>query len=728
MNLKASYFSLSKPLIIENLRRFWAIPVLSFLVYFFSGIFPILMSYKHINNISGYIELSLNNQQPFYLFAHLLFPVITAVIIFRYLQGISSVSVMHALPFTRMKLYNSSFVSGLILTLSPILLNGLILLLISKPAYNQYWTDTGMMTNKVNLFARADILNWIWVSVVMVAVIYAVSVFAGIVTGNSLMHFAMAGFFNFIIPSLYALCIAYFSHFLYGFDASGNWWEFCVKISPFTEAIANEGNFSAGVTVYYILTFLVMTVLTAFLYTRRKLEHATDSLAFGFMEPIICYLISFLGMTALGFYFIMLGQSDVYMYAGLAAGTLIFFIIGQMIVKKTPRIFNRNSLKSFAIYALIAIVFIVGLRADLTGFEKRVPKAKNIDSFILEENFDYQQKYGSRSYRSALGLQFKEEANKQAAIALHQSILDNRDRFEHVGQNGETRYNTYQSRLYFKYNPEKTFSANRAYMVDYDFFKSSPHLKQLYESKEFKDHYSLKQNLQYERLRNLVVTAETPYSTPITISSLEDMNELMDCLERDLQDQTFEDMVSLRHSYALVAINYTYKDPLSDMPERIWEGSQTVNVTENFAHTIQWLEDHGYTEGLELPADQVEYIALYRYQSASDKGGTAYAENTQVYEGGVMIQKGTASADTQDALIIDDPERIQLLLDTYETTNTNYNDYYYGVVVFKDSFIQAGDMSYKDKNYYEEKGIYDYTLRIYFNEGNIPDFISQYFK
>ena len=129
MNLKASYFSVSRPLIIENLRRFWAIPALSFLVYFFSGIFPILMSYKHINNISGYIQLTLNNQQPFYLFAHLLFPIITAVIIFRYLQGISSVSVMHALPFTRMKLYNSSFLSGLILTLSPILLNGLILLL-----------------------------------------------------------------------------------------------------------------------------------------------------------------------------------------------------------------------------------------------------------------------------------------------------------------------------------------------------------------------------------------------------------------------------------------------------------------------------------------------------------------------------------------------------------------------------------------------------------------------
>ena len=81
-------------------------------------------------------------------------------------------------------------------------------------------------------------------------------------------------------------------------------------------------------------------------------------------------------MTMLGFYFDVLGKSEFYMYAGLAAGTLIFFIIGQMIVKKTPRIFNMKSLKSLGVYSLITVLFILALNFDVTGFEKRVPESR----------------------------------------------------------------------------------------------------------------------------------------------------------------------------------------------------------------------------------------------------------------------------------------------------------------------------------------------------------------
>ena len=210
MKSKASYFSISKPLILENLRRFWAIPALAFLVYFLSGVFPVLMTYRHLNDMSSYIEISLNNQQPFYMLAHLMFPIITAIVIFRYLQGISSVSVMHSMPFTRAKLYNSNFISGLILIISPILVNGLILLAISKPVFNQYGTETGMMIDTINVFSRAEVLHWIWISILIVIVTYSISVFAGIVTGNSLMHFATAVWFNFLIPALYGVFIAYF--------------------------------------------------------------------------------------------------------------------------------------------------------------------------------------------------------------------------------------------------------------------------------------------------------------------------------------------------------------------------------------------------------------------------------------------------------------------------------------------------------------------------------------
>ena len=732
MKSKASFFSISRPLVIENLRRFWAIPALSFLVYFLSGVFPLLMTYSHLNNMSSYIELSLNNQQPFYMFAHLLFPVIAAVVIFRYLHSISSVSVMHAMPFTRAILYRSGYLSGLILIIVPILVNGLILLAISKPVYYEYATSEGMMINTANVFSRADILNWIWISVLIVIVIYAVSVFAGIVTGNSLMHFAAAIFFNFIIPGLYAIFIAYFSHYLYGFDTTGNWIELCVRISPFLNAIKNGGDFSIWVTVYYIIIFLILYGISGFLYQKRKLERATDSLAFGFMEPVICYLIAFMGMTLLGFYFEVLGKSDLYMYGGLAAGTIIFFIIGQMIVKKTPRIYNRKSLQNFSIYVLIAALFIVSLNLDITGFENRVPDTHKVSDFTLSEDF-------SKSFNInnvyATGISFnnnndkpfimKDPKNIEAVIALQRSIINNHDNFK-----DSSHYLSSFVRL--AYDPKSAFSMSRRYHINYDFFKNSKEFKQIYESDEFKEYYSLK-NLKYEKLSSINIGTETPLSEAVEISSPTELQELMNCMDQDFCDQSFEDMVSLKHSYAIVNINFAYKNSNSKTPEQLLANSISYRITASYKKTIQWLEDHHYADSLNLNIGDIEYIEIAHYvQSDTDNEMTAASSESKVFP--ELSQMKT--------LKITDPKKIEMLMDSYETQNSNYQDYYYGIIyikgneqyqqsMIKDGFSNEVYLKENDMTYSETK-VSDIasnaTMQIYFNEGNIPNYIFDYFK
>ncbi len=180
MKFRASYFSISIPLIKENLRRFWAIPAIGFLAYFLSGVFPILMSYSNINNMYYYIEMCLTNKQPFFMAIHLMLPIITAVIVYRYLQSPSSVTSMHAMPFTRAQLFNSGLLSGLILILLPLLGNELIFQLIAKPTYDYYMYEDykkmiGLMDNAVDIFTRSNVLEWFWQSLLIVLVIYAIS-------------------------------------------------------------------------------------------------------------------------------------------------------------------------------------------------------------------------------------------------------------------------------------------------------------------------------------------------------------------------------------------------------------------------------------------------------------------------------------------------------------------------------------------------------------------------
>ncbi len=723
MKLKASFFSLSKPLIVENLRRFWAIPALAFLFYFLSGAFPILMSYKHLNKMANYIELSLNNQQPFFMMAHLIFPIVAAIIVFRYLQGASSVSVMHAMPFTKAELYGSNFISGLIMIVSPILVNGLILLAISKPVYDRPLNSVDVAATAVNLFSRSEVLSWIWVSIIITFTIYVVSVFSGMVSGNSLMHCATAIGFNFLFPILYSLFTAYCAQFLYGFDMAETWLSYGLKISPYLSAIQNGNNFGLIGTIIYIISFFFVLILTGFLYQKRKLERVTDSLVFHILEPIICYLIAFMGMTLLGFYFDALGDASFYLYAGFAAGTLIFFIIGQMIVKKTPRIFNLQSLRSLGIYCLIAIVFILSLALDATGFENRIPAENKIKSISYEDSFgrihsyDYMENYGNYPLRGT-EFAFKTPENIQAVRDLHQSILENRARFE--DQTG-----ILTGSIPLTYNPDSRFPTSRRYIVDYDFYRSNQHLKTLYESAEWKDYYA-PSNLQYLSLEGIYVNSPYPYSESVILSGDKDLSEFMACLDKDFKAQTYEDMIRLKHSYALVSIDFKYIDQNNRVPGEVLTNSVTYPITESFANTISWLDRHGYSDGFRIKPEQVAFVSIYHHVEKD-------ADEDEVYDGS-MTTVFPDGDEEDESITITNLAQIEDVLNRYDDQNINYNDYYYGVVVYKNEsnpqeteeitkLLNGREIAKEDID-----SISSATMTVYFNEGNIPDYILDSFQ
>jgi len=715
MKFKASYFSVSGTLVKENLRRFWAIPVIGFLIYFLSGVFPILMSYSHLNDMSSYIEMCLNNKQPFYMIAHLLIPIITAVIIFRYLQHTSSVTAFHAMPFTRMKLYNSSLISGLIMILTPIIANGLLLLCIAKPAYQMWTYDADLMSlstdvsGLIDVFARADILTWMGESIVIVLVIYAISVFAGMVTGNSVMHLAMAFGFNFLVPALYGVFILY-CNYLYGFDYSGNWSETMLGSSPYLQVFTHGGEFAIGLIIYYLLNALVLFILSAVLYQKRKLEKASDAFVFKFMVPIISYLVAFFGMSLFGFYFSVLGGGEPYFYAGLIAGAVVFFVLGRMIVLKTPRIFNAKSVKSFAVYAVIAAVFVTSIMCDLTGFEDRIPNADKVKGaaggkFVGEESGT---RYYSELYLGGSGMHliqsftYTSEENITALVQLHQDILKNRAAFEV--------YNGRMSYLKFSYDTGSLLPMQRAYSVPTTFLVSNAQCKQLFEGKEFKQYYSLN-NLNYTRMISINFNDPLTASNTITVSNQNELKELMACMEQDFQERTYEQQVDVTHMYANATLNYKMKDERG----KTKDSNMYMEIKQSDKNTLKWLEEHGYSEQFLLTADQVESITVYKYDYQE--------QQNESYDMATMDQKAATIAESnvkygieEEGFTITDPEQIQLILDNYMQNATDYNHYYYAYANLKPGVFADG----RDGGYQSDE-------TMYFNDDNLPDFLKSVF-
>lgn len=665
MRSKASYFSVSIPLIRENMRRLWAIPAIAFLVYFLSGVFPILMSYNNIDRMASYIEMSLHNLQPFYMGAHLMVPVFTAVVLFRYLQSPGSVAVMHSLPFDRSKLFNSNFLSGLLLSCGPVILNGLLLLAVSKPAFRSfgYAPDGSPAESAVNVFTYGEIGNWMMTSLLIVIVLYSVAVFTAIVTGNSTVHLLVSYFFIFLIPILYAVFHVYFQQYLYGFDLSGDWVNVGLSISPYTSVLEGAGYFSVYEILYYLFTIIVMVVLSVVLYSKRKLERATDSLTFTFLKPVLSYIIAFLGMTLLGFYFRVLGEGDFYMYMGFAAGTIIFFIIGQMVVQKTIRIFNPQGLRNFVIYSVIAIVFLVGLNVDATGFERRVPDPVKVESAELRTGFPSFFEFMPYNVDSA---PIKDQDNISALTEFHRSILKNRERF--ISPSG----NLYMSSVRMAYDTGFPFRINRNYTIDYRFYAASPELKQIFESEEYKNAFSIR-NIA-EIFDRVYIYSDEYRDTMPEIRNPQAISELVAMIDKDFSLMTFEDFVSPRHKYARAELTYTK------------EGNHSVTVGIQIplsaVNTIQWLTDHGYVFG--VTADMVERIDIFR---ANDKD-TYYGWEKEM---AMREYPDVAYPSGRTPLLtVTDKDKIQQILDQYDFIQIDYDEAYIVEITYQPIVLQGG--------------------------------------
>jgi ABC-2 type transport system permease protein len=688
VRLKASYFSISLPLIKENMRKYWPVSVLAFLVYFLSGVFPILMSYRDLTPLAPYIQMSLHNLQPFFMGAHLFVPVVTAVLLYRYLQNSGSVAVMHSMPFTRLRLFNSGFASGIILVSLPIILNGIILLLLSKPVYRQWGYGETLTISTENVFARAEVFNWIGTSLLIVLVLFSVAVFTGIVTGNNLMHLLTSYFFIFLIPLLYAVFNVYFSEFLYGFDLSGNWLDICLSISPYTEILNSGGYFSLFEVLYYIGTVILMLVVSAILYNKRKLERASDSLTFGFMKPIICYIIAFLGMTMLGFYFQVLGEGRLYLYAGFAAGTVIFFIIGRMIVTKSARIFNKEGLKSFLIYALIAVIFIVGLNVDAVGFEKRVPDPEKVNSAGFNLPFQWIMWRSSVDEREPI---LTSPENIEALAAFHRSILDNRSRFE------QAEGKLYTSSLRIQYDTPGLFDMSRQYTIDYLFWAESPEMKRIFESAEYKSKNSF-YNVRADSYTRATLYTDRPENN-YDISEPDLVEELVACMEKDFRAMSFEEYISLRPSYVNIEIQYTYtaEGVVGGKGET---GYMTFHVPLNAENTINWLKAHGYN--LDLTADMVEKIDIYGPESQY----TGDAERVEV-PWTKDVDRGRVPIMT-----VTDKEKIEKILQNYHTSRIDYNNSYEIRIYYTPRFDESEEPDYDKRDY--ERG--EYQIFGYLNQ------------
>ena len=628
MKSKASCFSLSGPLFMENLRRYWAYMAVAFIAYFLAGASPILMNMGQpdLRDAAGYIDNLLQGQNPVFIAMGFIIPLTCAVVVLNYMQRSASATSIHAMPFSRAKLYNTSVVSGFVMTILPYLLTVIILLLLARPTYSLYdYTDMGILEDDaVNIFTRSRILVWAAESIVSMLFVYAISIFGGIISGNSVMHTIMAVCWNWLAPAISLVFVYLAGVYFYGYTNDLEW---LVNLSPVMKTVMPDV-LSAKFFVIYIVTAVLILVFSAFLYGKRKLERTGDAIVFGWMKPILCCLFTLFVTILSGIYFEALGvlsNSYISCYLGYVIGAIVGYIVARMIVFKTPKVFNLATLKGFAVYAVLVIALFSAFIFDVTGYETRVPDAKSIDAayisipeigaFSTYDRFDptkfnmEEDEFYKNNHYSVMA-KYEDEANIEAVRSLHAYLAENRklsNRRTLFGDDFDYDPNEVYDNVTVLYNlGGKSFK--RAYYVKQSAFLENEDLRTLYESKEFKEMFALT-NIDMLELNNISVDAN--FSKKHENFGNAEAQELLEAMSKDFEERSFDEETSAEN-LAYVDLNIYYH-----ISKEVWGSNysyegESIYLPLHYSdkNTIAWLAAHGFEDVTTIPVEYVRSVAV----------------------------------------------------------------------------------------------------------------------
>ncbi len=632
--------AVSKALIKEDFRRFWPIPVLAFVAYFLSGIFYILVNYEYLTDKGGshmasFVESMLEGSYILFVVNMFWVPLLSSLLIFKYLHSSGHVMSAHSQPFTRRTLLNSHSISCALFSILPILATALILLLISKPTY--YPADSYFSASEVvNVFARANVLHWAWDSIVVSMFVLVICIVGGMITGTSFHHAVAALGFNVVVPICLFLQVMYYDVYLFGFSSSSSLERLICHTLPEAQMFL-PGFLSIGDNIAYILAIVILYIGALFLYNRRKLEKATDGVLFKAFDILITLIFGYLGMTVLGMIFYSVFEASIVITTfGYIVGAILGMLICRMIIMKSIKVINKNTLKIMIAYLVIAILFMLALSFDLTGFEKRIPA--NIDTVRFETSDAMIPAFEGRYYE--LDFMYEDKETIDAVKGIHQLIIENKDIVEEYDSNHYYMKprDYYEDTTFVKFtyyqkgkDGEYINKAERQYAVPIYLLLNSEEYKEYIESSGLRDMY-LKNVPEASTIVNMDIGSyQFMQSTDSTVS-ITDSDEiagLMAAYKKDMKEYSYEDILSTYGKEALVRIDLSYRivnynsdyinqNELMEITggpaprtadkkliESEYYESTSLNITYAHTNTIQWLKDNGYE--IMVTFDSAEY-------------------------------------------------------------------------------------------------------------------------
>lgn len=575
-NLRNAWFN-------EISHRFIVIPVVSFITYFIATILPIILNYSAFENVASYTAYTLRGSGAT-VFIGSAMAIITSAAVFSYLHDSASAVVVHSMPFGRRKLFTSSFISGFIMMLIPIIATGILFMLVSGAHVSTLHGNSDF----VGILTFSHSLKWMLDSIIVVTFVYVMSNLAGIMAGTRLIHVLLAMFINGAPYCLLLIVRAYAVQFFFGYPS-----ELLINkfyyVSAVTYSISKDhyiGTEDLVPELIYIGVIIAVTLLTIWLYNKVKLERVRSACVFPVVSDILCVLLTFMGMSLGSIILTLVINSDGTMHKTMfliiAAGlSVVLYIICRMIADGTTKIFNRSSYKKFGIYIVLVAVFFAFTVFDVSGFSTKTPSVKDVTSVEL-----------TGPYTTMDSTTLTDENSIAEVIALQKSFINNRytDMSEEHGT---------QNTLTIKYHKKNGLTTTREY--DMCSGKNQPNrlFEKLYNTPAFQAANAFKisssTKINSIVLSNEVKSTDGDYVSSEYDISRRDYNGLIEAINKDISNRTYKEVVTLDNTGDCIAeVDIDYN--LHEYGSSDYDGEYSTNlyITKGDKYTIAYLKDAGY--------------------------------------------------------------------------------------------------------------------------------------
>ena len=327
--------------------------------------------------------------------------VVNALNEFWYLFSKDKVDFYHSLPVTRSRFFREKTVRGLVLYLIPYVVMELITMAIAAgKGYGSHMIATAGRMFLKHLF--------------MYLLLYFGAVLALAVAGN-------------ILAGILSLCCVYFYgpvlgillwvlEMLYFRTNSGFSDGMAEKISVFFSPVSisvalrtysGQKNFQI-IVVGGILLLIILAVCAYLAYTKRPAEKTGKSFIYGFLEPILLFIIVIPAALAIGTMFALIGPEENrtgWWIFGLVLGTIVFYGILQVIFAMDFRKVAIHKLQLLILGICVAAGAWI-LHTDAIGYDTRIPAmakteeiSLNLESIGTESVNEPQMEVSSGSYK-----------------------------------------------------------------------------------------------------------------------------------------------------------------------------------------------------------------------------------------------------------------------------------------------------------------------------------------